>query len=96
MKEKPDELTSLLREWQPESPPLADVRREVWKRIERLDPSPWKKWMDFFETLVRQPAVATGIITVAVTAGVMLGTMASASAQTDSYLQSLSAFHQPR
>ena len=96
MKEKPDKLKDLLLEWQPESPPIEDVRREVWKRIERLEPSPWKKWMDFFDALVGRPAVVTGILAVAMTVGVMVGTMASVSAQTESYLQSVSAFHQAR
>lgn len=96
MKEKSDKFKNLLLEWQPESPPIEEIGREVWRRIERLEPSPWKKWVDFFDVLVGRPAVATGILAVAMTVGVMVGTIASELAQTDSYLQSVSAFHQAR
>lgn len=96
MQNQPDKLNALLREWQPEPLSTDEVRREVWNRIERLEPSPWASWMALLEGIVWRPLVATSVLAIAMMAGVMLGNAASTSAQTESYFQSVSVFHQPR
>lgn len=94
MKDESEKLSQLLHEWKAEPIRAEDVRREVWRRIEKLEPSPWKTWLAFLDGLVARPLVATSALAVAVAAGMLIGTVASSAAQTESYLQSVTAFHQ--
>jgi hypothetical protein len=94
MKDASEKLSQILHEWTPEPVNTDEVRREVWRRIEKLKPSTWKTWLAFLDGIVARPVVATGALAVAVAAGMMIGTMASSAAQTESYLQSVTAFHQ--
>ncbi len=99
MRKQPDHLTQLLREWNPEPVRVEDVRRHVWRCIEKQKPSPWGAWMVFLETLgdiISRPAVAIGVLAIALTMGLTIGNLASASAQTESYLNSVSPFLHPR
>lgn len=96
MKNESEKLSELLREWRPAPIAPEAVRREVWRRIEKVEPSGWKTWITLLDAMVSRPAFATGALAVAVAAGLMIGTMASASAQTESFLRSVSAFQQAR
>jgi len=96
MHDQPDKLSALLREWQPEPPPSENVRREVWTRIKNRRIHPIASCAAWLDQIFGKPLVATGVLAIAVTVGVMIGTQASSSAQTASYLQSVSAILQAR
>lgn len=91
-----NELTNLLREWQPPAPGASAIRRDVWRRIEHSEPGGFPALFGTLAALFSRPLVAAVFVAAAMTAGAVIGTGASAAAQTEAYLQSVSVFrHQP-
>ncbi len=91
MKSESEKLSCLLKEWQPELPCLEGVRREVWRRVESRDSVGMGGLLAAFEEVLGRPLVATGIVVLAVVGGLLLGVMASESAQQAAYLRAVSA-----
>ncbi len=88
-----EKLKNLLHEWQPRAVNSDELRAAVWKQIAREEPSGCSRYllsaMEWFE----RPAVAFSLIAVAMVAGGYLGSAAAGQAQTQSYLATLSAYH---
>lgn len=92
MNEPSDNLTNLLKKWQPAPLQAGHIRAGVWSRIEREQANPladvWARIASWFE----RPVIAGGVLAVALVIGIAFGATASAQAKTEAYLQSMVAF----
>lgn len=87
-----DQLSEQLNAWTPKPVSAADIRAGVWHRIERTETSPWRARIDSFLLLLTNPALATGLVMLAIMTGLALGTVTSETAQTQAYLHSVTMF----
>lgn len=87
-----DELSKLLEEWQPRPIAAGEIRAQVWHRIEKEDTGVIVPWMWKIASWFERPAIAAGVVAIALVFGIAFGTTASAHAQTEAYLQSMVAF----
>lgn len=87
-----EELSRLLKVWQPRPIAPGQIRAEVWQRIEKEESRVLPPWMGWLASWFDRPAIAAGVVTVALGLGIAFGTTASAKAQTEAYLQSMVAF----
>lgn len=87
-----DDLNNVMRTWSPRTPEALDIRAGVWQRIERSEPSGWRSGMESLLALLTRPALATGLVALAIVAGVAVGTVTSEAAQTRAYLASVTAY----
>lgn len=87
-----DDLNTLLRTWSPKPHTGADIRAEVWQRIERAEPSRWQGAVDSLFSRFIRTTFASGLVIIAIITGITIGTVASESAQTQAYLNSVAAY----
>lgn len=87
-----EELSKLLKEWQPRPIAAGEIRPQVWQLIEKEDAGVIVPWMWKLASWIERPAIAAGVIAIALVVGIAFGTTASAHAQTEAYLQSMVAF----
>jgi len=87
-----DDLNTLLKTWSPNQQSAADIRAGVWQRIERIEPAGWKTSLQAMVAYFMRPALATGLVAVAILAAITVGSIVSETAQTQAYLNSLTAF----
>lgn len=87
-----DHLSSQLKAWTPKPVSSVEIRAGVWQRIERTETSPWRARVDFFLLSLTNPALATGLVMLAIMAGLALGTVTAETAQTQAYLHSVTMF----
>lgn len=92
MKEPSDNLSDLLKQWQPEPIQAGQIRAGVWSRIEKQEGNPLADRLTFIASWFERPVIAGAVIALALVVGIALGAMASAEAQTQAYLQSMIAF----
>ncbi len=96
MKDEPDSLDQILNGWEAAPTPVDEICRGVWRRIERLESRSKAMPTGYLDRLAMRPAFASCVLMLAIIAGGLIGSMASSSAHTESYLQSLSPFLQIR
>jgi hypothetical protein len=91
-----DDLSKLLRSWQPEVPERADFTRNVWRRIELAESSRRSsfRWYETVLVLLSRPRIAVVTAVVAAFAGVAVGTGAAYSDNTTAYLRSVNPYAQ--
>ncbi len=87
-----DNLNNLMKTWTPKEFTALDIRAGVWQRIERAEPARWRIAMESLFAMLTKPALATGMVAFAIMAGIAVGTITSETAQTQAYLNSLSAY----
>ncbi|HMO04151.1 MAG TPA: hypothetical protein PKC67_01730 [Kiritimatiellia bacterium] len=87
-----NDLNNVLGTWTPRTPAASDIRAGVWQRIERSEPSGWRSNMELLLALLTRPALASGLVALAIMAGVAVGTVTSEAAQTRAYLASVAAY----
>lgn len=92
MNDPSDNLSDLLKQWQPEPIQASRIRAGVWSRIEKEQRNPLSDLLAIIASWFERPAIAGGVIALALVLGVAFGTTASAEAQTQAYLQSIVAF----
>lgn len=92
MNDSSDNLSDLLKQWQPEPIQASHIRAGVWSRIEKEQRNPLTDLLDIIASWFERPVIAGGVIAVALVLGVAFGAMASAEAQTQAYLQTTVAF----
>jgi hypothetical protein len=92
-----DDLSKLLRSWQPKVPESADFTRNVWRRIELAEPSRRSLFSSWYETvlvLLSRPRIAVAMAIVATFAGVAVGSGAAHSDNATAYLRSVNPYAQ--
>jgi hypothetical protein len=92
-----DDLSKLLRSWQPEVPEPADFTRNVWRRIELAESSRRSSFRSWYETvldLLSRPRIAVATAMMAAFAGVAVGTRAAHSDNATAYLRSVNPYAQ--
>lgn len=87
-----DNLSDLLKQWQPEPLSPAQIRAGVWSRIENKRENPLAEVFVRITSWFERPLIAGGLVALALVAGIALGSTTSAEAQTQAYLQSVVAF----
>lgn len=87
-----EELSRLLKSWQPRPLAAGKIRSEVWRRIEKEETTGLASWIRWLVSCFERPVLAVGVVAVALGIGIAFGTTASAQAQTEAYLQSMVAF----
>jgi hypothetical protein len=87
-----EDLNKLLNTWTPGTCTGADIRAGVWQRIERIAPTLGQVVINYLFAQLMRPALVTGLVAVAILAGVTIGSIASESAQTRAYLNSVTAY----
>lgn len=87
-----DNVNNLMKTWTPKEITALDIRAGVWQRIERAEPSGWPVAMESLFALLNRPALATGLVAVAIMAGIVAGSITSETAQTQAYLNAMSAY----
>ncbi len=87
-----EELSRLLKQWQPRPIAAGEIRAKVWHRIEKEEDGVLAPWMWWLASWFERPAVVAGVVAVALGVGIAFGTTASAQDQTEAYLQSMVAF----
>jgi hypothetical protein len=91
-----DDLSKLLRSWQPEVPEPADFTRNVWRRIELAESSRRSsfRWYETVLVLLSRPRVAVAMAVVAAFAGIAVGSGAAHSDNATAYLRSVNPYAQ--
>ena len=92
-----DDLSKLLRSWQPEVPEPADFSRNVWRRIELAKSSRRSSFRSWYETvlvLLSRPRIAVATATLVALAGVAVGSGAAHSDNATAYLRSVNPYAQ--
>lgn len=92
MKHDDEKLNALLRTWEPRPIPSTDIRRAVWQRIEQQEEQTESRWVSVLLAWFGRPAIAGGLFIFAIGVGAAFGTAATAQAQINSYLQTVSPF----
>jgi len=87
-----DNVNNLMKTWTPKVVTALDIRAGVWQRIERAEPTGWRVAMESLFALLNRPALATGLVAVAIMAGIAMGTITSETAQTQVYLNTMAAY----
>lgn len=94
---KDDELSKLLRNWQPEVPEPADFAGNVWRRI-RLGEIPefslFRSWYEGVFILLSRPRMVAAMALVAAFAGIAVGSGAAHSDNATAYLRSVNPYAQ--
>ncbi|MDD5199041.1 MAG: hypothetical protein PHC88_04500 [Terrimicrobiaceae bacterium] len=85
-----DDLSDLLKTWQPQTPEPVAFRRDVWTRIEMA--SPPADWWQEVLVLVARPRVALAVAVVAIALGGISGRALSGVPGTDAYLRSVNPY----
>lgn len=91
-KNQPDNLSTLLKEWQPEPMAAGRIRAGVWSRIEMAAENPMMDLLARIASWFERPVITTGVLAVALIVGITFGSATASQVQTESYLQSLVAF----
>ena len=92
-----DDLSKLLRSWQPEVPEPADFTRNVWRRIELAESSRRSWFRSWYETglvLLSRPRIAVATAMVAAFAGAAVGSGTAHSDNATAYLRSVNPYAQ--
>jgi hypothetical protein len=91
-----DDLSKLLRSWQPEVLERADFTRNVWRRIELAESSRRSsfRWYETVLVLLSRPRVAVAMAVVAAFAGIAVGSGAAHSDNATAYLRSVNPYAQ--
>jgi hypothetical protein len=92
-----DDLSKLLRSWQPEVPEPADFTSNVWRRIELAESSrrsSFRSWSENVLILLSRPRVAVATAMVAAFAGIAVGSGAAHSDNATAYLRSVNPYAQ--
>ena len=92
-----DDLSKLLRSWQPEVPEPADFTRNVWRRIELAESSRRSSFRSWYETvlvLLSRPRIAVATAMVAAFAGAAVGSGTAHSDNATAYLRSVNPYAQ--
>ena len=92
MNDPSDNLTALLKQWQPAPLQAGHIRAGVWSRIEREPANPLSNLLAIIASWFERPVIAGGVIALALVLGLAFGVTASTEAQTQAYLQSMVAF----
>lgn len=87
-----EKLSKLLKEWQPRLIGTEEIRAQVWHRIEHEEAGELAPWMEWLASWFERPAIAAGVVAVALGFGIAFGATASTHAQTEAYLRSMVAF----
>lgn len=89
-----DNLSNLLRSWQPEVNPAQDFDREVWSRIEAMESRKGAGIAAFFTwiQLFSRPRMALSAAMIALFGGIFVGGIQARSSQEERYLQSLNPY----
>lgn len=90
--DQPDNLSDLLKQWQPEPLSAGRIRAGVWNRIEQAAENPMTRVLARLASLFERAAITAGVLAVALIAGITVGSATASQVQTESYLQSLVAF----
>lgn len=89
-----NELSDLLKAWQPDVPQPADFRRGVWSKIEARSSSPG--WLAQLLSAIGRPRIAVALAAVAILAGGISGNLMSRDAHEDAYLRSVNPYAMAR
>jgi len=89
---QPDNLSNLLKEWQPEPMAAGRIRAGVWSRIEMAAENPMMGMAARIASWFERPVFTAGVVAVALVVGITFGSATASQVQTESYLQSLVAF----
>lgn len=87
-----EKLNDLLKAWQPRPLAASHVRGGVWHRIANEEAHAPAKWLRVMMAWFDRPAIAAGVVALALAVGIAFGTTASAQAQTEAYLQAMVAY----
>lgn len=87
-----DDLSKVLKAWNPGAASPDAVRGGVWQRIERQQARPWNQFIDNLLSLLSRPAWACTVVALALLAGVTLGSVVSENSQAEAYLVSVTPF----
>ncbi|CAN5750155.1 hypothetical protein BH09VER1_BH09VER1_12010 [soil metagenome] len=91
-----DDLTSLLKTWQPEIPDPADFKRRVWQRIEASRATVSPGLLESFLALIARPRVAVAVVALAIFAGGAAGNSIAGANEATAYLRSVNPYAQAR
>jgi hypothetical protein len=94
---KNDDLSKLLRSWQPEVSEPADFARNVWRRIQLAQAprrSSFQSWYEGVFIGLSRPRMAIAMVLVGAFAGVALGIDAAHSENAAGYLRSVNPYAQ--
>jgi len=92
-----DDLSKLLRSWQPGVPEPAAFRANVWRRIQLAEPSRrslFRSWYENVLILLSRPRVAVAMATMAAFAGIAVGSGTAHSDNVTAYLRSVNPYAQ--
>ena len=93
MKQEPnDELSDLLQSWQPRPIAAAQIRSEVWRRIQKEEAEAFSPWFNTVASWFERPSIAAAVVALAIGVGIAFGSTASTQAQTEAYLKTMVAF----
>ena len=88
-----NDLSSLLKGWQPDLEPGSGFNRGVWSRIEAAESSRSGFSAIFsWVGLLASPRIATAAVAIALFGGLLVGSLQARSSQEERYLHSLKPF----
>lgn len=89
-----DDLSRLLRSWQPDTDPGSGFNRAVWARIADTEARRWRGWESFLEWagLFARPRIAITAAMAALFVGVFAGTLQARAEGQERYLRSLNPY----
>jgi hypothetical protein len=92
MNDQPDNLSQMLKQWQPHPILAGHIRAGVWSRIEKDRETSWAQVLTRVASWFERPLIAGGVVAIAFGLGIAFGMVASVQSQTEAYLQSMAAF----
>jgi len=89
-----DDLSRLLRSWQPDADPGTGFNRAVWARIADTEARRWRAWESLLQWagLFARPRIALTAMMAALFVGVFAGSLQAHAAGQERYLRSLNPY----